>query len=174
MKSFPQSTPLLSANRLVHLSMLLFVTVFSDQLTKYLARRILVSSVETSFLQGLVKFSLVENHGGFLGVIGNLPAGLRFFFLNVCVTLVLIACLAHLLWFAKKKSVTWIPLAFIIGGGLSNLLDRMISDGGVTDFIIIGTGYLQTGIFNLADVFILFGSFILGFYYFRHSENALD
>ncbi len=62
-------------------------------------------------------------------------------------------------------------MAFITGGGLSNLLDRLIGDGGVTDFMIVGTGYLQTGIFNLADVFILSGSFVLGFHLFRRSDK---
>jgi signal peptidase II len=55
---------------------------------------------------------------------------------------------------------------FVIGGGISNLLDRLIQDGGVTDFLSVGFGEFRTGIFNLADVYILLGSFILGYYIF--------
>jgi signal peptidase II len=156
-------------NRLWLLPALLLVTIGSDQITKYMARSVLTPALETSVFNGLVKFSLVENHGGFLGIVTNLPVGVRFFVLNICVALLLLGCLAYLLRSRKQPSRTWIPLAIITGGGLSNLLDRLMGNGGVTDFLIIGAGYLQTGIFNLADVFVLFGSFYLGFKLFRHS-----
>ncbi len=171
MDIFPPALPQPSANRLWFLPALLILTVCSDQISKCIARSVLVSSREISFLFGLMKFSLVENHGGFLGIVSDLPAGLRFFFLNICVALLLFVSLFYLLWFSGKNSRTRIPLAFITGGGLSNLLDRLIGDGGVTDFMIVGTGYLQTGIFNLADVFILSGSFVLGFHLFRRSDK---
>lgn len=158
-------------HRLWLLSILLLCTICSDQITKYVARSILVHASEKPFFSGLVTFSLVENHGGFLGIVSNLPAGVRFFLLNICVALLLFGCLACLLWFSKPTSRTWIPLALITGGGLSNLLDRLIGDGGVTDFISLGAGYLQTGIFNLADVFILVGSFLLGFYLLYDSRQ---
>jgi signal peptidase II len=148
--------------------MLLFLTIGCDQFSKYIARRIFHSSAETSFFNGFVKFSVVQNHGGFLGIVSDLPDGYRIFFLNICVSLILIACLVYLFRLSPKGPRAVIPLTLITGGGLSNLLDRLICDGGVTDFMRIGTGVLQTGIFNFADVFILFGSFFLGFRLFRH------
>lgn len=161
-------------NRPWLLPALLSFTIGSDQLTKYVARSALASSKEIHFFSGLIKMSLVENHGGFLGIVSNLPAGLRFFFLNICVALLLFGCLLYLARFSgQSSSSTRIPLAIITGGGLSNLLDRLLGNGGVTDFLIIGTGYLQTGIFNLADVFILSGSFLLGFHLLRRSANDL-
>jgi signal peptidase II len=59
----------------------------------------------------------------------------------------------------------------VTGGGLSNLLDRILHDGGVTDFIIVAVGSLNTGIFNMADVYILSGSFILGFSLFSNPDH---
>jgi len=171
MDIFPLALPRPPANRLWFLPTLLLLTICSDQITKYVARIVLISSSEISFLFGLVKFCLVENHGGFLGIVSDLPDGLRFFFLNICVALLLFVCLIYLLWFSGRYSLTRVPVALITGGGFSNLLDRLIGDGGVTDFMILGTGYLQTGIFNLADVFILSGSFLLGFHLFRHSDK---
>ena len=152
--------------------MLLLLTICSDQMTKYAARSVLIAAREISFLKGLVTFSLVENHGGFLGIVSNLPVGLRFFFLNIFVALLLFGCLIYLLRFSRQNPHTWMPLALITGGGFSNLLDRLVGNGGVTDFIIVGLGDFQTGIFNLADVFILFGSFYLGFQLFRHAGNT--
>lgn len=43
------------------------------------------------------------------------------------------------------------------GGGIGNLVDRILLSGLVTDFINIGIGNLRTGIFNVADMAIMTG-----------------
>lgn len=145
---------------------LLIFTVATDQLTKTAARNFLANSGEIPLLGGLVKFYLVENFEGFLGIVRGLPPSLQFFFLYVCVTILLACCLGYLFFISRKSSRYDIPLALVTGGGLSNLLDRLLNNGGVTDFMILAVGGLQSGIFNLADVYILFGSFFLGFSFF--------
>jgi signal peptidase II len=50
-----------------------------------------------------------------------------------------------------------ISLSLILGGGASNLADRMLNDGRVVDFMNLGIGKLRTGIFNVADVAIMVG-----------------
>ena len=147
--------------RLWRLLFLLTATIGSDQFSKYLAREFLPPS-GSSHLFGMVRLSLIENHGGFLGVVAGLPAEWRFVLLTVGVAVLLGGCLVILLRQLDHASPLWLPLAMITGGGLGNLLDRLRGDGGVTDFLILGRGFLQTGIFNLADVYILTGSFILG------------
>jgi signal peptidase II len=49
---------------------------------------------------------------------------------------------------------------FVMGGGIGNIYDRLIH-GTVTDFLHIDFGVFQTGIFNLADVSIMMGVFIV-------------
>lgn len=51
-------------------------------------------------------------------------------------------------------------ISFIIGGGIGNLYDRMWY-GSVTDFMHINFTIFQTGIFNMADVSIMTGMFII-------------
>src|SRR5207249_7753307 len=51
----------------------------------------------------------------------------------------------------------------ILGGGLSNLLDRVAYGGYVVDFINLGIGSLRTGIFNAADVAITVGVLLVVF-----------
>lgn len=172
MNSLPPASHRSSTHRPWLIPTLILLTICSDQITKYVARNLLVSREEIHLFSGLVKLSLVENHGGFLGIVSDFPAEFRFFFLNICVALLLIGCLIYLFRFSRHSAPrNRIPLAIITGGGLSNLLDRLYGDGGVTDFLIIGAGYLQTGIFNLADVFILSGSFFLGFRLLHHPAN---
>jgi len=157
--------------RLWPLTTLLSFTLVSDQFSKYVARRILESSEQTTLMGGMVTFSLVENRLGFLGIVRDLPAVVQFFFLYIFVGVVLLGCLFILYRLARHNSVHTLPLALVTGGGLSNLFDRLVGDGGVTDFIMIGIGRLQTGIFNVADAYILLGSFVLGFQLFRRTAR---
>ena len=50
-----------------------------------------------------------------------------------------------------------VGLALVLGGGIGNLIDRVLRDGLVTDFVQIGIGSLRTGIFNLGDLAIVLG-----------------
>jgi len=53
-----------------------------------------------------------------------------------------------------------IGLCFVVGGGIGNVFDRIVH-GSVTDFLHLDFGWVQTGIFNMADVSILIGFIIL-------------
>jgi signal peptidase II len=41
------------------------------------------------------------------------------------------------------------------------LIDRLLYDGRVTDFLNVGIGSLRTGIFNMADTAILAGALLM-------------
>lgn len=151
----------------------LLAIIASDQLSKYLARA-LITPAGFSFFDGLIRLSLVQNHGGFLGIVADLPDFFRQAFLIGGVGALLGGCLYALFRIRERPSPYHLPLASITGGGLSNLLDRLHGDGGVTDFLILGQGAVQTGIFNLADVFVLVGAFVLGFRLFRGSGENSD
>ena len=45
-----------------------------------------------------------------------------------------------------QSSVLFVSLAYILAGGVGNLIDRVFNDGLVTDFLNIGVGPLRTGI----------------------------
>ena len=51
-------------------------------------------------------------------------------------------------------------VALFVAGGASNLVDR-IAYGVVVDFMNVGIGPLRSGIFNVADMAIVLGVFIL-------------
>ncbi len=153
-------------------ALLLFITISTDLYTKYLAGRLIGKDHEFNYLHNFFKFSLVKNHGGFLGIVNNLPENIRFFLLNICVFFVLFG---YLLYFfrLKKETIHYdFPLILVAGGGIGNLLDRLLHHGGVTDFLSIGLGSFRTGIFNLADIYILIGSFIFGFFLFSSPAES--
>lgn len=49
----------------------------------------------------------------------------------------------------------------MLGGGISNLTDRIFNDGRVIDFLNAGLGGLRIGIFNVADMCIMTGTGLL-------------
>ena len=51
-------------------------------------------------------------------------------------------------------------ICFMVGGGIGNIYDRVIY-GSVTDFLHIDFVLFQTGVFNLADVSIMIGLFMV-------------
>ena len=60
----------------------------------------------------------------------------------------------------RAKNYERLPLAFIVGGALGNLIDR-VRFGAVVDFLDFHIGGAHWPAFNVADVFICVG---LGFY----------
>ena len=153
-------------SKILILSSLLFC-IITDYLTKKIMITLLEGGKKHSFGGEFIQFSLVKNYDGFLGIAAPLPGPLRNGLLYGGVALLILACLAYL--FSSKPSNITVPLLFVTGGGLGNLLDRVLHNGGVTDFLSIGIGTFRTGIFNLADIYILDGSAVLGYYVFSSS-----
>lgn len=58
------------------------------------------------------------------------------------------------------KSSTVLGVCFVLGGGIGNVYDRLVH-GSVTDFLFIDFGIFHTGIFNMADVSIMIGTFLI-------------
>ena len=86
-----------------------------------------------------------------------LSAHARFITFTIGVAIVLLGMLAWALTTRKITRLQLIGCALIVGGGASNLADRIFADGRVVDFMNLGVGRLRTGIFNVADVAIMIG-----------------
>jgi signal peptidase II len=139
------------------ITLILFSCVGCDQVTKAIARNNL-STAQPIYLMGdLFRFQYMENTGAFLGLGAELPDAVRFWALIVFVGIVLIGMLGFV-WTSQEMSLMGIIGALlIIGGGFGNLLDRLLRDGAVVDFMNIGIGKVRTGVFNLADLAIMIG-----------------
>ncbi|MCK7471140.1 MAG: signal peptidase II [Desulfomicrobium escambiense] len=80
---------------------------------------------------------------------------------TVGIATILFGMLSYLLFATALPHTTTVALSLIVGGGLSNLIDRIAYGGNVVDFLNIGLGSLRTGIFNIADVAIMVGAITL-------------
>ena len=48
-------------------------------------------------------------------------------------------------------------IALVFSGGIGNIIDRIVFDRHVTDFMNLGIGNIRTGIFNVADICVTAG-----------------
>jgi signal peptidase II len=154
--------------RLSLVSLLLLSCVGCDQLSKHVARSDLAPEQTHSYLNDTVRVVLTENTGAFLSLGASLPEPAKTLLFQGAVGLVVLG----LLWAAAfaRGLGRWqiIALSLLGAAGLGNLIDRVLHDGRVTDFLNLGIGSLRTGIFNVADVVGVAGAIL----YLLASRNA--
>lgn len=137
---------------------LLAVLIGFDQLTKEIARETIARSHPRSYAADTFRFQYAENRGGFLSLGADLSPRGRFV-LFVGVSAVGLFLLALFGFRGNGHSAAHKgALTLVVGGGVSNLLDRIVYDGRVIDFMNMGIGSLRTGVFNFADTFIMAGA----------------
>ena len=146
----------MSVRRRVLLAVIIFVTIAIDQGTKVMARASLRNAFPRHYA-GVLTLLYTENPGAFLSIGSNLPANVRHVVFDGLVSIGLLAAALVLFagWMQPGPDV--VAIAFIIGGGAGNLIDRFRLGGRVTDFIYLEAGPLHTGVFNLADMAITGG-----------------
>ncbi len=161
--------------RLVWLALLILALVALDQVTKWAAiqtlrpepghRAEVIAFPDGWYPNDLFRFQYATNTGAFLSLGSRLEPGLRFWLLtglnSVILTIVAVVLVT-------KRSLKWpvaLALSLILTGGIGNLIDRVLNEGVVVDFMNMGIGRgswsLRTGIFNVADLAIVGGLVLL-------------
>ena len=108
----------------------------------------------------LIYFEAHQNFGLMLGLGSQLSDSMRLFIGVILVSLFLSILFSILIYRGFSSHSTSLAWGLMLGGGISNVMERIRSDA-VSDFIIIDFGSFQSGIFNLADLANLIGLFIL-------------
>lgn len=152
---------MISRKKMTVVALLLISCIGCDQATKVIAQASLTSYTTHTFLNDFLRLQYAENPGGMMSLGAKLPEEVRFWFLTVFVGLMLTGILLFAVLNRRLSPFQIIGLTLIVGGGFSNLVDRLRNDGHVIDFVTIGIGTMRTAIFNLADVTILLGTLIL-------------
>ncbi len=118
-------------------------------------------------LNGKIVINSLKNHGISFGFFSDKPVVLRkflsFFLGSGLIIYAFMLCL-------KKLNFTYkIALAFILGGGLGNLIDRY-KRGYVLDyFSFVSKRFkkLNKMVFNISDMFVFIGALICAINYFK-------
>lgn len=144
--------------RLFALLFVLFACVACDQGTKSIAQNHLSTTEPIILLNGMVRLQLMENPGAFLSLGAALTPVAQFWIFTILVGVALVGAAIYLVREAHRiAAVTLIAIALLLGGGIGNLIDRLVNEGRVIDFMNVGIGSLRTGVFNVADMAIMAG-----------------
>ncbi len=114
----------------------------------------------------------VTNSGAFLSMGQTWWQPAKVIMLVVLPIIVLALGISFMMKLRNQQRWLILALSFAIGGGIGNLIDRLLY-GSVTDFLYIKVGTLQTGIFNMADVSIMMGIGMLLFFSLKHPKQRL-
>lgn len=152
--------------------LILLTSIGCDQVSKNIAKSSLENSPPMSYLGETFRLQYAENTGAFLSLGSGLSKTTRFLLFTFLSGGLLIALFFYTIKSRDLQRKHIFALSLILGGGASNMIDRIVNDGKVIDFMNMGIGSLRTGIFNMADVLIMVGiAFILLFNFQSHREK---
>lgn len=131
-----------------------------DQLSKWIVVQNLPLGESYEWIRKVLHFTYVRNEGAAFGILSNH----RWVFLAFS-SVAIVALGVYLFRFCKQNWAIKISLAFLIGGGIGNMIDR-IALGYVVDFIELPFLWLPVldqyfPIFNIADSFVTVGVVVL-------------
>lgn len=145
--------------------------VLLDQFTKWLVAKEIVLHDSIAVIPGLFRLTHVQNRGAAFGLFDDSPSEWKIAVL-VLFSLVALVVVTALLWKnSHTMTATGVGLALVLGGAVGNLCDRLIA-GHVVDFLDFYIGSYHWPAFNVADMAIVVGAFLLvGEILFQKSPN---
>lgn len=131
-------------------------SVFADQLTKQLVVNFLDREEPFDVIEGVFRFSYVENRGAAFGMLDDH----RWVFMIVS-TLAIVGIIFYMWKFCRDSKLLCLGLSLIVGGGIGNMIDRIFL-GYVIDFLdFCAFPNLWMWVFNVADAFVCVGAAIV-------------
>lgn len=138
------------------------VWVALDQASKAFMRGYLAAGSKP-FLPGIMQLYLIGNTGAAFSI----GEGKQLLF--VCLALaVFVGCAVWLVRDSQLPVALIVSLSFVAGGGLGNMVDRLVS-GAVTDFF--ATEFMSFPIFNVADIFVTVGVVVSFLLWWRYDSS---
>lgn len=127
-----------------------------DQITKLLVVANIPHRTSVEVIPNIFRFTYIRNDGAAFGMLDNA----RWVFM-VFSSIAIIGVLAYLFIKKPKDKLLCISLAFVVGGGVGNMIDRFRL-GYVIDFLdFCAFPKLWMWTFNVADSFVVVGAGML-------------
>ncbi len=134
--------------------------VAADQLSKWLITQLLPFGYQIDIIPSFFRLVHVRNPGAAFGIFANLDPRVRMPFL-VITSLVAMAVIVYMFIRHRSGSAVWrIALALILGGALSNTVERLFR-GEVVDYLDVYIRNWHWPAFNIADSAVTLGMLLL-------------
>jgi signal peptidase II len=148
----------------------LVTVILADLVTKGIAVYSLVPQrIPHEVIGDYVRFTLVYNPGAAFGL--HLGEYSRWIFMVLTIGALFI--LARLYRATRDGDLTrTLAIALVCAGAIGNLIDRIRSARGVVDFIDVGIGDARWPTFNVADMAVSIGAFLLAWVLWGEEDEA--
>lgn len=143
--------------------LIIFVGLALDRISKYWAAHYLSKINEIVISKDFFSLYYLQNRGAAFGIFQN-----KLIFLALITSIILISMIYYLIKYKPKSLLLRVALSLIICGALGNLYDRIIYKH-VVDFILFHYKTVYSfAVFNAADIFVTFGTILLGLYLLKN------
>lgn len=144
------------------------IVVVLDQLSKQVIQMRLALHDRIEILGDAVRLTYIRNQGAAFGI--HAGPNSRFIFLGIStIALGILAALFRVTPATDRLRLT--AIALIAGGAVGNIIDRLVSDAGVVDFVDVGLGNLRWPVFNVADTAVTIGALVLALSLWREDRR---
>ena len=149
---------ILSNSKNFYINLITILSIFIlDRVTKlYVIYLDKINSGSEIYLSKYLNIYLIWNEGIAFGLFSFDEKNLY----NYLTIFILIIVVFILFWIIKSKGIQKYALSMISGGALGNLFDRILYRA-VPDFIDLHINNFHWFIFNIADIFITIGVFLM-------------
>ncbi len=149
---------ILSNSKFFYINLIIIISIFIlDRVTKlYVIYLDKINSGSEIYLSKYLNIYLIWNEGIAFGLFSFDEKNLY----NYLTIFILIIVVLILFWIIKSKGIQKYALSMISGGALGNLFDRILYRA-VPDFIDLHINNFHWFIFNIADIFITIGVFLM-------------
>ncbi len=138
-----------------------------DQFTKNWAQTTLNYSV---IVNPYLNWTLSYNEGAAFSIFSDFGGSQRWFLAGIS----LLVSVVLVFWIPRQTDkLISIALTFVLGGAVGNMIDRFAT-GRVVDFISMHYEQYYFAIFNIADMSISFGAFLLIIYWLFFDKKQHD
>jgi signal peptidase II len=145
--------------RTIHFLLALLIVLLDRWTKRLVATRIAMYS-HIQIIPGFFRLTHTENTGAAFSLFADSPSHWKTVLL-IGFSFVAMVIVSVLLWKQTRAlTITGVALAFILGGAVGNLWDRVAS-GRVVDFLLFYVKQYQWPVFNLADSAIVVGAALL-------------
>ena len=143
-----------------------FAFISCDRATKNMAKTHLKNQESISYFHDTFRLEYAENTGAALSLGDELPKATSLWLLSILPLCFLVVLFIYTIKNARRMSfIKMFSLALLFSGGIGNIIDRILFDRHVTDFMNLGINNIRTGIFNVADICVTAGAIGLILFY---------
>jgi len=132
--------------------------VVLDVLTKMWAMNNLAFGYPVPVLGEFFRLTYTHNPGAAFGI--NIGPHSRVFFLGLSLVALFVLGLIYRST-PSRDALRLLAVALVSGGAIGNIIDRLRFEAGVVDFLDVGIGAHRWPIFNVADMAVSVGAFLL-------------